>query len=384
MNVLERSRRDRTRRRRLAEKTPARSLKIVILGLSITSSWGNGHATTYRGLMRGLAARGHDVLFLERDAPWYASNRDLARPPYGRTALYSGLEELKERFGRDVREADCVVVGSYVPQGVEVGTWITAAAHGLSGFYDIDTPVTLAKLERGDTEYLCPALIPRYDVYFSFTGGPTLQRIEREYGAREARVLYCSTDPEMYYPEPREPSWDLGYLGTYSDDRQPVLERLMLEPARRWNYGRFVVAGPLYPASLTWPRNTQRIEHLAPPDHRTFYNSQRFTLSVTRADMVRAGYSPSVRLFEAAACGTPVITDCWAGLETVFRIGEEILVSASADETLRYLRELPEEMRLSVGELARARVLAEHTAAHRAAELEGHVGELLARRPHAG
>ncbi|WP_239014584.1 CgeB family protein [Archangium violaceum] len=351
-------------------KTETERMRIVILGLSITSSWGNGHATTYRGLVRELVRRGHDVLFLERDVPWYASNRDLPRPPYGRTELYSGLDDLKERFAGEVRRADLVVVGSYVPQGVEVGNWVQHTARGVSAFYDIDTPVTLAKLARKDFEYLSPELIPGYQLYLSFTGGPTLERIERELGSPAARPLYCSADPELYAPQHREPLWDLGYLGTYSDDRQPVLERLMLDAAREWSAGRFVVAGPQYPAGIQWPSNVSRVEHLAPPEHPAFYNSQRFTLNVTRADMVRAGYSPSVRLFEAAACGVPIISDEWAGLDTLFVPGKEIFISHSGEETLRFLREVSEPERQAMGMKARERVLAEHTAAHRAEALE--------------
>ncbi len=356
---------------------PAR-LNIVILGLSITSSWGNGHATTYRGLVRELVRRGHDVLFLERDVPWYASNRDLPRPPYGRTELYTSLEDLRARFEEDVRKAHLAIVGSYVPQGVEVGQWVQRTTRGLPAFYDIDTPVTLAKLSRGDHEYLSPDLIPGYRLYLSFTGGPLLRRLERELGSPTARALYCSVDPELYTPRRYETRWDLGYLGTYSDDRQPRLERLMLDAAREWRAGRFAVAGPMYPASVRWSANVERVEHLAPPEHAAFYNSQRFTLNVTRADMVRAGYSPSVRLFEAAACGVPIISDSWNGLDTLFTPGEEILLTRSGAETLSLLRELSEQDRRAIGERARARVLAEHTAAHRAQELEAHALEAVA------
>ena len=351
-------------------------LRLVILGLSITSSWGNGHATTYRGLVRELVARGHDVLFLERDTPWYAAQRDLPHPPYGRTALYTSLTDLEAWFAHEVRAADLTIVGSYVPEGVAVGEWVLNTAREATAFYDIDTPVTLAKLARGDHEYLAPSLIPRYDLYLSFTGGPTLTRLEREYGAPLARALYCAVDPEQYYPAPCAPRWDLGYLGTYSDDRQPPLERLLLEPARRWPDGRFVVAGPQYPETIAWLPNVERIEHLPPGEHRGFYNAQRFTLNVTRAAMVAAGYSPSVRLFEAAACATPIISDPCPGLGELFAIGEEILVAESPDDTLRYLRDLPEGERRAIGERARQRVLAEHTAAHRAAALEGYASAL--------
>jgi spore maturation protein CgeB len=349
------------------------ALDIVILGLSLTSSWGNGHATTYRGLMRELCARGHRVLFLERDQPWYAENRDLPQPPYGRTEIYRSLAKLKDRFAQEVRQAAVVIVGSYVPEGIAIGEWVTRTATGIPAFYDIDTPVTLAQLARGGLEYLTRELIPRYALYLSFTGGPTLERLEREFGAPCARTLYCSVDPEQYYPTRTALKWDLGYLGTYSNDRQPTLEQLLLEPARAWAQARLVVAGPQYPRRIKWPANVERIEHLAPAQHRRFYNAQRFTLNVTRADMIAAGYSPSVRLFEAAACATPIISDQWEGLDSLFTPGQEILLARGAADTLQYLRELPEADRLAIGRRARQRVLAEHTAAQRAAELESYV-----------
>lgn len=350
-------------------------LHIVILGLSITSSWGNGHATTFRGLVRELAARGHDVLFLERDVPWYATSRDLPHPPYGRTELYGSLSELQDRFTGEVRDADAVVVGSYVPEGVALGQWVQDTARGVKAFYDIDTPVTLAKLARGDFEYLSPSLIPGYDLYLSFAGGSALTRLEQEYGSPRARPFYCSVDPALYAPDELECEWDLGYMGTYSDDRQPPLDRLLIEPAHQWAAGRFVVAGPQYPSSVPWPPNVARIEHLPPAEHRAFYNKQRWTLNITRADMVAVGYSPSVRLFEAAACGVPILSDYWEGLETFFALGTEIVVTRSPQETLRALRDVPDEERRTIGMRARARVLAAHTAAHRAAELEKYLNE---------
>ena len=213
-------------------------MNIVILGLSITSSWGNGHATTYRALVRELAARGHDVVFLERDVPWYASNRDLRRPPYCTTHLYGSVSALKRRFRGLVRDADAVIVGSFVPDGIAAGEWVASTANGVTAFYDIDTPVTMAKLERNECEYLEPALIARYDLYLSFTGGPILEEIERRYGSPLALPLYCSVDPSIYFPErPFQDDihdYDIGYLGTYSDDRQPALRRFLLQTARRW------------------------------------------------------------------------------------------------------------------------------------------------------
>jgi spore maturation protein CgeB len=352
-------------------------LDIVILGLSITSSWGNGHATTFRGLVRALAERGHQVHFLERDVPWYADNRDLANPPYCKTSLYGSLEELRDRFEAQVRSADLVIVGSYVPDGIDVGRWVQATAKR-TAFYDIDTPATLAALEAGTCAYLSRELIPGYHLYLSFTGGPTLDRLERTYGAQRARAFYCSFDPESYFPEPQPFSWELGYMGTYSADRQPTVDRLLVEPARRLGDRRFVVAGPMYPEGLEWPSNVDRIYHLSPAEHRSFYCRQRFTLNVTRRDMIAAGYSPSVRLFEAAACGVPIISDHWAGIETIFAPGREILIARSPEDTMRALAAFGDEEAQRLGQRARKRVLAEHTALHRAEQLEGYFAEIAA------
>jgi spore maturation protein CgeB len=358
-------------------------LKFVFLGLSITSSWGNGHATTYRGLLRELARRGHEVLFLEHDVPYYAQNRDLPRPPFGRTELYSSLDDLFERFTGEVRAADVVVVGSYVPEGVRVGAWVCRMASGLRAFYDIDTPVTLRGLDAGGMPYLQPAQVSDYDLYLSFSGGPSLTRLSRDFAARAVRVLYCSVDPEQYYPEPATIAWDLGYLGTFCEDRQPALDRLLLESAHRWSSGRFVVAGPQYPMEIEWPGNVSRLAHVAPPDHRAFYNAQRFTLNLTRRDMLLAGYSPSVRLFEAAAAGAPILSDIWPGIEQFFEPEREIALVRDSRDVLDWLQRCSEEARVSLAEAGRRRVLAEHTAAHRAEALESYASEWLAARARA-
>jgi spore maturation protein CgeB len=266
--------------------------------------------------------------------------------------------------------ADAVIVGSYVPDGVAVGQLVQSVARGVTAFYDIDTPVTLAKLERNDFEYLSPDLISGYDLYLSFTGGQTLQWIMERYGAPAAHALYCSVDPEAYAPLERPKRWDLSYLGTYSPDRQPTLERLLLEPARRAPHLKFVVAGPLYPAGLDWPPNVERIDHVAPAEHPAFYAASRFTLNVTRSDMIRAGYSPSVRLFEAAACGIPIISDVWDGIGTFFSPGREIALARDAADVIDVLTKWPKERAAALAAASRERVLGAHTAAHRARQLE--------------
>jgi spore maturation protein CgeB len=239
--------------------------------------------------------------------------------------------------------------------------------------------VTLARLDRG-LEYLSAAMIPRFDLYLSFSGGPVPGIIEDNWGSPLAGVLYCSADPDLYRPEPAKQQWSLGYLGTYSDDRQPSLERLLMAPAGMLPDHEFVVAGSSYPEHVMWPQNVCRIEHLPQREHPSFYSGQRFTLNITRADMRELGFSPSVRLFEAAACGTPVISDRWPGIETIFEPMDEILLVSETSEVREILEHLTEERRLSIAENARRRILAEHTPDHRARQLETYYLEAAARR----
>lgn len=351
-------------------------LNIVILGLSLSSSWGNGHATTYRSLVKGLYQEGHQVIFLERDVPWYAAHRDLTYTPHVQLLLYESLKELKEKYAEMIRNADLVVVGSYVPEGVAVGEWVVGQAQGIAAFYDIDTPITLAKLKKHDFEYINLDLIPQYDLYLSFTGGPTLTKLEKVYKAPSAKPLYCSVDTDLYFPESREIQWQMGYLGTYSIDRQPTLNKLMLKAAKEWPEGLFIVAGPQYPPEVSWPANVEHIEHLPPAEHKKFYNQQRFTLNVTREAMIEAGFAPSVRLFEAAACGIPIISDYWNGLETFFRLDQEILIVSSTKRVLQILHDIPEEERIKIGRSARERILNEHSSRQRAKQLAQYVYEI--------
>jgi spore maturation protein CgeB len=356
------------------------TLNIVIIGLSITSSWGNGHATTYRALAKALSKRGHLVTFLERDVPWYREHRDLEQAEYCRIHLYRSLPELARRHAELVRKADLVVLGSYVPDGIAIGEWLTGRANGITAFYDIDTPVTLAGLDADQIEYLSPALIPRFNLYLSFSGGPALGIIEDLYGSPLARGLYCSADIPVPLTSAPERKWALGYLGTYSEDRQPSLESLLLAPAKRLRKRSFVLAGSKYPGGIEWPDNVSHIPHLAPHEHPEFYGAQRYALNITRADMKALGFSPSVRLFEATACGTPLISDGWPGIETIFKPGREILIASDPRDVIQILEELPEDRRLTIAANARARLLKEHTPDHRARQLEGYYVEALAHR----
>jgi spore maturation protein CgeB len=326
--------------------------------------------------LKELWRRGHHVTFLERNMPWYAENREFSDAPYCTIALYESLDDLKSRFTSLIEKADVVVVGSYVPDGIAVGEWVTSLTKGIPGFYDIDTPITVANVSADACEYLSRDLCRKYRLYFSFTGGPMLGLIEEKLGSPRARALYCSVDASLYYPEKRSAKWDVGYLGTYAADRQPALEKLMLAMARHSPDKRFVVAGPQYPDDITWPANVERIEHLPAAQHRSFYNQQKFTLNLTRRDMIRMGYSPSVRLFEAAACGTPIITDEWPGLDQFYKLHSEILPVRNTAELAACL-EMSDDRRLAIAEKARLRTLRFHTAAVRAEQFETAVNESL-------
>ena len=281
-------------------------MKIVVIGLSVTSSWGNGHATTYRALLKALRRRGHEILFLECDQPWYAAHRDLPDPPFCRTLLFRETPDLAAHV-EAIAEADCVIVGSFVPDGAAVCRWVLEHAQGFTAFYDIDTPVTLAKLDRGECAYLAPELIPRFDL---------LPLLHRRSDARPAgagvwlrsalRRFIAQSIPSSTFP-----------TGEYSRVGPRIPRDLQRGPPARARgaspqNGARPAAAALHrrglaciPETVVWPKNSAHLQHLPPGEHRGFYNAQRYTLNLTREDMIRAGWSPSVRLFEAAACGTP-------------------------------------------------------------------------------
>ena len=351
-------------------------MKIVICGLAITSSWGNGHATTYRALARALNARGHKIVFFERDLEWYASNRDMPDPPFCRAHIYERWQDVVPLFRRELAGADVAIVGSFFPDGVRASDEVLDSRAGIKAFYDIDTPITVSNLRAGDTEYLRRDQVAGFDLYFSFTGGPMLRELETAFGARHAVPLYCSFDPDRYRLRKPQPEYqcDLSYMGTYSPDRQGKLAELFCKPARRLLEKQFIVAGPQYPPTVEWPANVRRIIHLEPKFHPPFYCSSRFTLNLTRKEMVQAGHSPSVRLFEAAGCGATIISDWWAGLETFFVPLDEILLVRSAEDVISYLTEVGEEEAREIGRRAQQRVLAEHSAQRRALQFEEFVG----------
>lgn len=348
-------------------------MKIIFYGLTLTSSWGNGHATTYRSLVKALARRGHRIDFVEKDVEWYRNTRDLPQPDFCRVHFYDDWRTDAAPMLELASDADAIVIGSYFPDAIAATRALLDAGAGPLLFYDIDTPVTMSGLRAcGRTEYLDAALIPHYSAYLSFTGGPILRELEDSFGSPCAEPFYCSVDPELYRPVAPSSRYacDLSYLGTYAVDRQPKLMGFLDAAAGRLPSGRFLVAGPQYPTDINWRPNIERIRHVAPGDHPEFYSSSRFTLNLTRADMCTAGFSPSVRLFEASASGAAILSDAWRGLEELLTSGEEILLPRDGDEVADILQNFSDVERIRLGGRARERILSEHTSMHRAAQFE--------------
>lgn len=347
-------------------------MKLVIFGLTLSSSWGNGHATLWRGLIRALTRRNHDVVFFERDVPYYAEHRDLPAMAGADLLLYPQWRRIETRARTEARQADVAIVTSYCPDAKSAAALIREEApQALSVFYDLDTPVTLARLEAGETvAYVPDEGLRDFDLVLSYTGGAALEALRNRLGARRVAALYGHVDPQAHRPAPREErfSADLSYLGTYAPDRQQALEALFVEPARRRPAHRFVLGGSGYPPDFPWAGNIWFVRHVAPPEHPPFYSSSRLTLNVTRRDMAAMGYCPSGRLFEAAACATPVLSDGWEGIERFFTPGEEILLAGSADEATAAL-DLPAADLARIGRAARERALDEHTSDRRAAQM---------------
>jgi spore maturation protein CgeB len=346
-------------------------MKLVVFGLSVSSSWGNGHATLWRGLIRALTRLGHHVVFYERDVPYYAEHRDLPELSDGVLRLYASWDQVLEAARADVDHADVAMVTSYCPDGIAAADLVQGSSAGLRVFYDLDTPITLERLRRGEpVPYVPPDGLGDFDLVLSYTGGVALQELKQRLGARRVAPLYGSVDQTVHYPVLPVERYraDLSYLGTYAEDRQQALMRLFLEPARRQPARRFLIGGAQYPVAFPWSDNIYFVRHLPPSEHSAFYCSSRITLNVTRAPMAEMGFCPSGRLFEAAACGAVVLSDSWPGLDEFFQAGTEILVASTTEDVLSSLEASDEEL-ARIGRAARERVLTDHTADRRALDL---------------
>ena len=358
-------------------------MRLTVFGLTISSAWGNGHATLWRGLVRSLVDAGHRVTFFERDVAYYAQHRDLHTLPDGaELVLFREFSDIAAKARRTLASSDVGMVTSYCPDAV-AATRLLEAMPVIRCFYDLDTPVTLSRLGDGErVDYLGPDGLAPFDLVLSFTGGPALAALRDRLGARRVMPFYGWVDPALYRPAPPRDDVQglLTYLGTYAADRQAALARLLIEPARRLPERRFVIGGAQYPEQFPWTDNIWFVRHVPPSDHAAFYASGRLTLNVTRAAMARMGWCPSGRLFEAAACGAPILSDNWPGLDAFFEPGEEILLADTTDQALAALATPPDTL-ARMAEQARARTLEQHTAGRRAAELVAALDHVRAAEP---
>jgi spore maturation protein CgeB len=356
-------------------------LKFTIFGLTISSSWGNGHATPYRAILRALHNLGHEIVFYEKDVPYYASRRDFTHSDFCRLQLYSDWFSIREQALADVRDSDVVINASYCPEGARICDEVFPIAGPLRVFYDLDTPITLGNLRQGPVEYLRADQIPGFDLYLSFTGGGILDQLEHRWGAKKALPLYGCVDADIYTRVPAREDFRclMSYMGTYAHDRQHKLDELFLEPARDRSNDTFILAGSMYPWGWSWTPNIRRFEHVPPSDHPALYSSSKFTLNITREGMARGGYCPSGRFFEAAACGTPIITDWFEGLDHFFTPGDEIFVVHDSWEVVHTLG-YPEDALRRVARRARERALAAHSGRRRAQQLISYLEGVNRRR----
>lgn len=347
-------------------------MKLVIFGLTVSSSWGNGHATLWRGLIRALSKRGHAVVFFEKDVPYYASHRDLSQMSEAGLILYRDWQDILAKAHFHLADADVAMVTSYCPDGIAASELVLSSDRSLRVFYDLDTPVTLNSLRNGNQlSYIGSSGLRDFDLVLSYTGGGALQELQKELGARTVAPLYGSVDPATHYPVRPTEAYraHFSYLGTYAEDRQAALEKLYIEPARRLPNKKFLIGGAQYPDKFPWAPNIFFVRHVAPAEHPQFYCSSAITLNVTRRAMAEMGYCPSGRLFEAAACGVPILSDYWKGLEQFFEPGKEILIARDAEDAVSALS-LPAHELARIAASARERALAEHTSEKRAEDFE--------------
>ncbi|MBV9644575.1 MAG: glycosyltransferase [Verrucomicrobia bacterium] len=353
-------------------------MRLIVFGLTLSSSWGNGHATLWRGLGRALARRGHAIVFFERDVPYYAQNRDLINWASGELVLYENWPVVEEKARVEVERADAVIITSFCPDALVASDLVSRSAAGLKIFYDLDTPITLTEYRKTRAvSYIPTDGLRRFDLVFSFTGGQAIEELRRLLGARRVATLYGHVDPEVHCPLQPSENYraNLSYLGTFANDRQQSLERLFVEPARTLPEKRFLIGGALYPQDFPWVSNIYFVRHLPPAEHPSFFSSSDLTLNVTRAPMVEMGFCPSGRLFEASACGTAILSDYWRGIEDFFKPGEEILLVEKTTDVVDALRLEPDAL-ATIASGGRHRTLNQHTSEHRAQEFENVLAHL--------
>ncbi len=357
-------------------------LDIAFFGSSLVSAYWNGAATYYRGVLRALARRGHRITFYEPDAYGRQQHRDIPDPDWARVVVYPGEgEEGVFRALEAARAADLVVKASGVgvfDQLLEREVLALQRPGTIVVFWDVDAPATLERL-RDDPADPFRALIPRYDLVFTYGGGDPVVGEYGALGARSCVPIYNAVDPETHYPVAADPRFeaDLGFLGHRLPDREARVDEFFLGVAARLPRHRFLLGGNGW-EDKPMPVNVRYLGHVYSGDHNAFNCSPRAVLNINRASMARTGYSPPTRIFEAAGAGACIITDRWAGIEEFLEPNREVLVASDGADVASQLEGLTAERAVVIGRAALERVLAEHTYTRRAAAVERALDALVA------
>jgi spore maturation protein CgeB len=348
-------------------------MRIAFFGSSLVSAYWNGAATYYRGIIRALAARDHEITFYEPDAFERQQHRDIENPPWAKVVVYPADEPSVFQAVDAARSADLVVKASGVgvfDELLEKAVLLLQCPSRLVVFWDVDAPATLDRVNANPDD-ASHHLIPRYNAIFTYGGGAPVVNAYKALGARKCVPIYNALDPETHHPVPPDPRFagDLGFLGNRLPDREKRVDEFFLAPAARLPSMQFLLGGAGW-SDKPKPANVRYFDHVFTRDHNAFNSTPRAVINISRDSMARYGYSPATRVFEAAGSAACLITDEWAGIDCFFEPNREILVAASADDVVEIMQSLSEGRALAIGREARKRALAEHTYAHRARLVE--------------
>jgi spore maturation protein CgeB len=343
-------------------------MKICFFGSSLVSSYWNGAATYYRGMLKEIAALGHDVTFYEPDAFGRQSHRDIDDPDWARVVVYPATPDGWRRSLDAAQSADMLIKASGV--GVfdqELETAVAALpSRAIRIYWDVDAPATLEAMESDPRHHLRHA-IPRYDMVLTYGGGDAVVSAYRAMGARDCVPIYNALDPATHVPAPPDPRFacDLSLLANRLPDRERRVEQFFIDVARRLPAKAFVLGGSGWDDKDT-PANLRKLGHVGTGDHNAFFGSALATLNVNRDSMARYGFSPPTRVFEAIGAGACLITDQWDGIDYFLEPDREVLVAADGAEVAAHLEALDPERARAIARRARARILAQHTYRQRA------------------
>ena len=338
--------------------------RLAFYGSSLLSSYWNGAATYYRGILSALAPLGWDITFYEPDAFDRQRHRDIAPPSYARVEVYPATEQGLATVLAQAAAADVVVKASGVgvfDDALITGLLAHARPSAHTVFWDVDAPATLATLQA-DPAHPIRTLLPRLSAVFTYGGGPPVVRAYAALGARSCTPIYNALDPATHFPVPSDPRFaaDLGFLANRLPDREARVDAFFASAAERLPARGFLLGGAGW-EDKAFPANIRRLGHVGTADHNAFNATPLAVLNVARDSMAATGFSPATRVFEAAGAGACLITDAWEGLERFLAPGEQVLVARDGRDVADHLASLTVERAAAIGAAALQRVLTEHT-----------------------